>query len=65
MGYELDIAYSIADHIHTTFGPGKRNAIPGHPEIELALAELFRESSQPRYLALAAFFMHPRVVVQA
>ena len=26
-----------------------------HPEIELALVELFRKSSQPRYLALAAF----------
>jgi uncharacterized protein len=56
----LDIACRFADHIDATFGPGKRDAVPGHPEIELALVELFRESSQPRYLALAAFFISER-----
>ena len=56
----LDSACRFADHIDDTFGPGKRDGAPGHPEIELALVELFRESSQPRYLALAAFFLGQR-----
>jgi DUF1680 family protein len=56
----LDIACRFADHIDDTFGPGKRDSVPSHPEIELAQVELFRESSQPHYLALAAFFMDPR-----
>lgn len=56
----LDIACRFADHIDATFGPGKRDGVPGHPEIELALVELFRESRQPRYLALAAFFIDQR-----
>jgi DUF1680 family protein len=36
----LDVACRFANHIDATFGPGKRDAVPGHPEIELALVEL-------------------------
>jgi len=56
----LDIACRFADHIDATFGPGKRDAVPGHPEIELALVALFRESGEPRYLKLAGFFVDQR-----
>jgi hypothetical protein len=44
----LDVAVS--------FRYGNRDAVAEYPEGELALVDLFRESSQPRYRALAAFF---------
>jgi DUF1680 family protein len=56
----FDIACRFADHIDATFGPGKRDAVPGHPEIELALVELFRESGEQRYLKLAGFLVDQR-----
>ena len=36
------------------------DAIPGFQEIEIAPVRLFRESSQPRYLALTAFLIDQR-----
>jgi len=56
----LEIACRFADHIDTVFGPGKEDGVPGHPEIELALVELFRETGERRYLALAEFFIDQR-----
>ncbi|MBN1311481.1 MAG: glycoside hydrolase family 127 protein [Anaerolineae bacterium] len=56
----LDIACRFADHIDAAFGPGKRDAVPGHPEIELALVELSRETGEQRYLKLAGFFIDQR-----
>ncbi len=56
----LTIARRFADHIHTMFGPGRRVATPGHPEIEMALAELYRETGERRHLDLAAFFLEHR-----
>jgi len=56
----LDIACRFADHIAMLFGPGKEDAVPGHPEIELALVELYRETSEQRYLELAGFFIDQR-----
>ena len=56
----LDIACRFADHIDAAFGPDKGEAVPGHPEIELALVELFRASGQQRYLDLAGFFIDQR-----
>ena len=41
-GKLLGIACRLADHMDATFGPGKRDGVPGHPEIELALVELSR-----------------------
>jgi DUF1680 family protein len=40
----LDVATRFADHICDTFGPeeGKRQAVDGHEEVEMALVELFR-----------------------
>ena len=56
----LDIACRFADHIDNLFGPDKGDAVPGHPEIELALVELYRETGKKRYLDLAGFFIDQR-----
>jgi len=56
----LDVACRFADHIDAVFGPGKREGAPGHPEIELALVELYRETGEERYLKLAGFFVDQR-----
>jgi DUF1680 family protein len=56
----LKVARRFADHIDSIFGPGKRDGAPGHPEIELALVELYRETGERRYLDLAYFFINQR-----
>lgn len=56
----LQIARRFADCIDGVFGPGKRVATPGHPEIEMALAELYRETGERRYLDLARCFVDQR-----
>jgi len=56
----LDIAIRFADHIDSVFGPGKREGTSGHPEIEMALVELFRETKNYKYLNLAKFFIDER-----
>jgi uncharacterized protein len=56
----LAVAERVADHIDATFGPGKRPGAPGHPEIEMALVEMYRETGQGRYLHLAQFFIDQR-----
>ena len=56
----LGVARRFADHIDSIFGPGKRDGAPGHPEIELALVELYRETGERRYLDLASFFVDQR-----
>ena len=49
----LDVACRLADHWFALFGPGKRDAACGHPEAEMALVELCRETGSPDYLTLA------------
>ncbi|TYT24360.1 glycoside hydrolase family 127 protein [Dictyoglomus thermophilum] len=56
----LDIAIKFADHIESVFGPGKKEGTPGHPEVEMALVELFRETRDYKYLSLAKFFIDER-----
>lgn len=56
----LEIAQRFADYIDTVFGPGKQQGTPGHPEIETALVELYRETEERRYLDLAAYFLDQR-----
>ncbi|MEI6500370.1 MAG: beta-L-arabinofuranosidase domain-containing protein [Armatimonadota bacterium] len=50
----LQVACKLADHLDREFGPGQRETNDGHPEIELALVELYRETGEQRYLDLAA-----------
>ena len=56
----LDIALENADLLVRTFGPGKRRAFPGHQEIEIGLAKLFRVTGNRQYLDLAKFFLDER-----
>ncbi|MDQ3811234.1 MAG: glycoside hydrolase family 127 protein [Chloroflexota bacterium] len=49
----LRVAVRLADHIDARFGPGRREATPGHPQVEMALVELYRETGESRYLRLA------------
>ena len=56
----LDVAVKLADHIDSIFGPGKRDNVPHHPELESALIKLYQTTSEPRYLKLAQFFIDRR-----
>lgn len=56
----LEVATRFADLIADTFGPRGRDGTPGHPEIEMALVELFRETGQRRYLETVEFFLDRR-----
>ena len=56
----LRVAQRLADHIDVVFGPGRTQGTPGHPEIETALVELYRETHDRRYLDLSAYFLGQR-----
>ncbi|MGD1155477.1 MAG: beta-L-arabinofuranosidase domain-containing protein [Terriglobia bacterium] len=56
----LDVALRLADHLDSTFGPGKQAGIPGHEEVELALVRLYRLTHEKRYLQLAQYFIDSR-----
>ncbi|WP_406333554.1 glycoside hydrolase family 127 protein [Streptomyces sp. NBC_00203] len=57
----LDVAVKFADHIDSVFGlpdSGKPiDGVDGHPEVETALVELYRETGERRYLDLAGYFV--------
>lgn len=59
----LNVARRFADLICDTFGPeesGKRPGVDGHPEIEMALVELYRLTGEQRYLDQARYFVDAR-----
>lgn len=56
----LEVACKLADHIGSVFGPGKRQDVPEHQELELALVKLYRVTGQKRYIELARFFIDQR-----
>jgi DUF1680 family protein len=59
----LDVAIRFADYLDATFGPeeqGKRVWTDGHPEVEMGLVELARDTDEQRYLRLARFFVDVR-----
>lgn len=58
----LDICLKFADHLDRTFGPGKKSDPPGHEEVEMALADLYRITGEPRYLTLSRFLLEQRGV---
>jgi DUF1680 family protein len=49
----LDVGCRFADLIDESFGSDGRVAIDGHPGIEVALVELYRQTGVTRYLKLA------------
>jgi DUF1680 family protein len=55
----LAVAQRVADHLVATFG-GQERGLDGHPEVETALAELYRETGQRAYLDLASQFVEQR-----
>ncbi len=58
----LDVVCRYADYIGQVFGtgPGQKRGYPGHEEIELALVKLYHVTNEPRYLALAQYFVDER-----
>lgn len=56
----LDAAVKFATLIDATFGPGKKQDVGGHPEIELALAKLYEHTNDERWIKLAKFFIDQR-----
>ncbi len=56
----LNIATRFADLLCNTFGPEHRHAACGHPEVEVALVELYRATGRRAYLDLAKFFIDQR-----
>ena len=58
----LAIAEKNAALLLRTFGtgPGRRRGFPGHQEIEIGLAKLYRATGRRAYLDLAKFFLDER-----
>lgn len=56
----VEAAVRLADHVCREFGPGGRDGFCGHPEIEVALAELGRATGDRRYLDQARLFIERR-----
>jgi DUF1680 family protein len=46
----LDAGVRFADYVVENFGPAKKPFVTGHPELEMALVELFRTTGQTKYL---------------
>jgi DUF1680 family protein len=53
----LDGGIRFADYMVANFGPGKRPALTGHPEFEMALVELYRTTGEKRYLDFAGYLL--------
>jgi len=56
----LDVAVKNADLVDRVFGPDKKHGAPGHQEIEIGLAKLYRVTGNEKYLRLAKFFLDER-----
>ena len=59
----LDVARRFADHICERFGPedeGKQFGNDGHPEIEMALVELYRATGDRKYLEESQYLVGNR-----
>jgi len=56
----LETACRFAEHIAKVFSLDKRAGTPDHPEIEMALVELYRITGTMDHLDLAEFFLNKR-----
>ncbi len=54
------IALRVANHVCKTFGKDGLQLVDGHPEIEVALVELYRATGDKRYLEQAQIFVDRR-----
>lgn len=53
----LDGGIRMADYFVETFGPDKRPMFTGHPELELAMVELYRTTGNRTYLDFAGYLL--------
>lgn len=56
----LTVARRAADRAEAELGPGRRELVDGHPQIEMALVELFRLTREERYLRFAGTLLERR-----
>jgi DUF1680 family protein len=56
----LLVAERACASVERALGPDGKDGIDGHPEIEMALVELYRATGERRYLELAAAFIERR-----
>ncbi len=56
----LDVAIKAANLVDKDFGWNKLVTYPGHQEIEIGLAKLYRVTKDERYIKLAKFFLDAR-----
>ncbi|GAA2333129.1 glycoside hydrolase family 127 protein [Streptomyces cuspidosporus] len=56
----LDVAVRFADLVVQRYGPDGEEAVCGHPEVEMALVELYRETGDEKYLTQARLFVDRR-----
>jgi DUF1680 family protein len=53
----LDVGIKFANYMVDNFGPDKRPALTGHPELEMAMVELYRTTGDHRYLNFAGYLL--------
>ena len=54
----LDVGIRMAEYLLRNFGIDKKPIFEGHPEVELALVELYRTTGDRRHLDLAGYFLN-------
>jgi DUF1680 family protein len=53
----LDGGIRFVNYLVENFGPAKRPLLTGHPELEMALVDLYRVTKDKRYLDLAGYLL--------
>jgi DUF1680 family protein len=53
----LDGGIKYANYLTENFGPAKRPALTGHPELEMAMVELYRTTGERKYLDFAGYLL--------
>ncbi|WP_180538082.1 glycoside hydrolase family 127 protein [Nevskia soli] len=53
----LDAGIRYADYVLSEFGTDKKPALTGHPELEMALVELYRQTGEAKYLKFAGYLL--------
>jgi DUF1680 family protein len=56
----LDVAIRWANHFNDVFGPGKRDWVTGHQELELAMVKLYKATNNKSYLNAADWLLSER-----